>query len=46
MTSEDIPELGEQVTIGNYCFKIEEVDETKISIVRVIKLAEEEGQEA
>jgi len=44
MTSEDIPQLGEQVTLGNYCFKIEEVDETKIEIVRVVKISEEEGQ--
>ena len=42
MTSEDIPELGEQVTLGNYCFKIEEVGETKISKVRVSRLSEEE----
>jgi len=45
MTSEDIPQLGEQVTLGNYLFKIEEVDETKISIVRVVKIAEEEEGE-
>lgn len=42
MTSEDIPQLGEQVTLGDYCFKIEEVDETKIETVRVIKLNIEE----
>lgn len=42
MTSEDIPQLGEQVTLGDYCFKIEEVDETKIETVRVIKLNLEE----
>ena len=42
MTSEDIPNLGEQVTLGQYCFKIEEVDETKIEKVRVFKLEEEE----
>ncbi len=46
MTSEDIPQLGEQVTLGNYCFKIEEVDETKISIVRVVRLNDEAGNEA
>ena len=45
MTSEDIPQLGEQVTLGSYCFKIEEVDETKISMVRVIKLPEDEIDE-
>ncbi len=38
MTSEDIPQLGEQVTIGDFCFKIEEVDETKIEIVRVKRI--------
>ncbi len=45
MTSEDIPQEGEQVTLGNYCFKIEEVDETKIEMVRVIKLDVEEEDE-
>lgn len=42
MTSEDIPQLGDQVTLGDYCFKIEEVDETKIEKVRVFKLDIEE----
>ena len=45
MTSEDIPQLGEQVTLGSCCFKIEKVDETKIEIVRVIKLELEEEDE-
>ena len=42
MTSESIPELNDEVTLGNYCFKIEEVDETKIEIVRVVKIHEDE----
>jgi len=42
MTSEDIPDVGEQVTLGSYCFKIEEVADTKIEIVRVVKLDTEE----
>ena len=41
MTSEDIPDLGDQVTLGDYHFIIEEVGETKISTVRVVKLTEE-----
>ncbi|MBT8191507.1 MAG: hemolysin family protein [Bacteroidia bacterium] len=36
MTSETIPLLGEQVELGSNIFKIEEVDDTKIEIVRVI----------
>jgi CBS domain containing-hemolysin-like protein len=42
MTSESIPALNDEVTLGNYCFKIEEVDETKIEIVRVVKIHEDE----
>jgi len=38
MTSESIPALHDEVTLGNYCFKVEEVDETKIEIVRVVKI--------
>lgn len=45
MTSEDIPQLGEQVTLGSCCFKIEKVDETKIEIVRVLKIELEEEDE-
>ena len=44
MTSETIPELGEQVQLGDYCFKIEEVDETKIETVRVLKLKSNEEE--
>ncbi len=45
MTSETIPKLGEQVELGNYLFKIEEVDDTKIETVRVIKLENSEDQD-
>lgn len=37
MTSETIPDLGEQVEMDNYIFKVEEVHDTKIETVRVIK---------
>jgi len=42
MTSETIPDLGEQVELDGYCFKIEEVDETKIEKVRVLRILEED----
>jgi CBS domain containing-hemolysin-like protein len=35
MTSETIPELGQQLELDHYQFTIEEVDETKIEIVRM-----------
>jgi CBS domain containing-hemolysin-like protein len=44
MTSEDIPDLGEKVVMGDYKFIIEEVTEKRIETVRLIdlKAAEEE----
>lgn len=42
MTSETIPALGEQVQLENIIYKIEEVDDTKIEVVRVIVVNEEE----
>lgn len=42
MTSETIPSLGEQVELGQNIFKIEEVDDTKIEIVRVIHTPEKD----
>jgi CBS domain containing-hemolysin-like protein len=45
MTSELIPELGQQIKLDNYLFTIEEVDETKIEIVR-LKLLPEDSEEA
>lgn len=37
-TYEDIPEQGEKITLGNYEFIVEEVSNTKIEKVRIIKL--------
>ena len=42
MTSETIPDLGEQVELDGYIFKVEEVDDTKIETVRVIKMEDNE----
>jgi len=44
MTSETIPALKDEVVLGNYLFKIEEVDETKIEIVRVVKIKEDDEE--
>ncbi len=43
MTSEIIPESGQEIELDNYLFTIEEVDETKIEIVRIKVLSS--GQE-
>jgi len=46
MTSETIPELGQEVDLDGYRFKIEEVDETKIETVRVFKLGKDEEEDS
>lgn len=43
MTSEIIPEAGQEIALDNYIFTIEDVDETKIEIVRIKVLSP--GQE-
>jgi len=40
MTSETIPDVGEQVELDGYIFKVEEKDDTKIETVRVIRIEE------
>ena len=45
MTSELIPELGQQIELDDYLFTIEEVDETKIEIVR-LKILPKDREEA
>ncbi len=46
MTSETIPELGQQVDLDNYRFIVEKVDDTKIETLRVIiSTADEEEEE-
>ncbi len=42
MTSETIPELGQEVILGDYKFIIEKVDDTKIEILRVVKVDPDE----
>jgi len=42
MTSETIPDLNEEVSLGNFIFKVEEVDDTKIETLRVIRKVEEQ----
>ncbi len=37
MTAEVIPGPGDELLLGHYCFKIEDVDETKIGTVRVLR---------
>lgn len=44
MTTENIPEEGVEITLGDYKFILESVSETKIETVRVIKLNTEEEQ--
>ena len=46
MTSESIPSVGDQVELGGYVFKIEKVDDTKIEIVRVMKINKEAPKES
>jgi len=41
MTTESIPEQGMEIQLGDYNFIIENVSETKVETVRVIKLREE-----
>jgi len=45
MTSETIPDLNEEVELGDFVFKVEEVDDTKIETLRVIRKVEE-GQDS
>lgn len=45
MTSEDIPDLGEKVVLGDYKFIIEEVTEKRIETVRLIDLKEAEEED-
>ncbi len=42
MTSETIPELGQEVILGDYKFIIEKVDDTKIEVLRVVKVDHDE----
>ena len=44
MTSETIPELFEEVRLGNLLFKVEEVDDTKIEVLRIMVQEEEETE--
>lgn len=43
MTAENIPDFGDEITLGGYKYIIEEVGETKIGIVRVLKIDQEKG---
>ncbi len=43
MTSETIPEIGQELALDNFLFTIEEVDETKIETVRLRLLSEEDN---
>ena len=43
MTGEDIPDLGDEVILGDYKFIIEEVTEKRIETVRLVDLNETEG---
>lgn len=45
MTSEIIPELHQELDLDNYHFKIEEVDDTKIEVVRLKLLPKKEENE-
>ncbi|MBT8232583.1 MAG: hemolysin family protein [Bacteroidia bacterium] len=45
MTSETIPDLNEEVTLGQYTFKVEKVDDTKIDVLHVRRNLEEEEEE-
>ena len=45
MTSETIPELGQEVELGKYKFVVEKVDDTKIEVLRVIEIKESENQD-
>ena len=42
MTAENIPDVGEEIILDGYKYIIEEVGETRIETVRVIKLQKEE----
>jgi len=42
MTIESIPEQGMEIHLGGYLFVIEQVSDTKVEIVRVIKLTEDQ----
>ena len=41
MTSETIPELGEEVELDPYKFVVEKVDDTKIEVLRLILMEKE-----
>ena len=45
MTTENIPNQGDELTLGDYRFVLEMVSDTKIETVRVVRLAREvEGE--
>lgn len=44
MTSETIPALNEEVELGQFIFKVEEVDDTKIETLRVIRKSVDGGE--
>lgn len=45
MTSETIPELGQEVELDGFVFKVEEVDDTKIETLRVSRLSNGDDEE-
>jgi len=45
MTSETIPNLNEEVELGDFVFKVEEVDDTKIETLRVIRKVDDSSSQ-
>ena len=41
MTTENIPNQGDELTLGDYRFVLEMVSDTKIETVRVVRLVRE-----
>lgn len=46
MTAENIPDVGEEISLGDYKYVIEEVGDTKIETVRVFKNEQEDDEDA